>query len=132
MTAVGDGCPRSSDGERPCAAHAAGQAIGIVDSRHRNLRLDRGTARGYVEWVPMRTASCEGLVMPELKISPQNRAAWGRIQALPINAAHRDHALAELERAEASVARLIAAADRLQHSLQALRRTFVPRRQRLG
>jgi hypothetical protein len=69
--------------------------------------------------------------MPEPKISTSNWAR-GRIQALQINATHRDHALAELERAETSVARLITIAERLQHSLQALRRTFEPRRQRLG
>jgi hypothetical protein len=68
--------------------------------------------------------------MFEPRISPSTRVWLERLQAMPINEAHRSDARAEFERAEVSVVRLLAIVDRLR--LLLLRQTFAARRQRLS
>jgi hypothetical protein len=68
--------------------------------------------------------------MLEPRMSPSTRVWLERLQAMPINEAHRSDARNEFERAELSAARLLSVVDRLR--LLILRQTFATRRHRLS
>ncbi len=70
--------------------------------------------------------------MLEPRMSESTRAWLERIQAIPMNAAHRAHARAEFEHAEATAERLLGFVGRLRRAVWMFRRTVAVRRQRLG
>lgn len=66
--------------------------------------------------------------MLEPRVNPATRIWLERLQALPINAADREQARAEFERAEASTEAMLGIGQRFRGTLAAWFRDFAPRK----